>query len=171
MIYFTADTHFYHENIIKYCDRPFHTIEEMNYVMVDNWNKTVKQSDDVYILGDLAFARPEQVNDLLKSLNGRKYLIKGNHDSFLKESKFDKSLFQWIKDYYVLRNDNKKYVLFHYPIHEWDGAYHGSIHLYGHIHNTYTPDLKNAYNVGVDMCKFRPISIEEINKKGTLESK
>lgn len=170
MIYFIADTHFHHRNVISFCNRPFKDINEMNDRLVDNWNSVVKQSDDIYILGDFLYkGTPQQANELLKSLNGKKYLIKGNHEHYLKSDEFDHSLFEWVKDYHTLNYNKKKFVLFHYPILEWDGYYHGSIHLYGHVHNAqrqYFANVlgKNAINVGADLIGFTPISIEAILK-------
>lgn len=170
MIYFTADTHFSHKNVLKYEDRPFTTIEEMDSKLIENWNRRVQDSDDIYILGDLLFGNGSDAETTIKRLNGRKHLIRGNHDSFLKGS-FDKSLFVWIKDYYVLRHEKQKFVMFHYPIAVWDCKHHGAIHLYGHVHSNkdnHHPllvDLEGAYNVGVDVNNYEPISIDEVLKK------
>ena len=167
-IFFTADTHFYHKNIIKYENRPFKSIEEMNEVMIKKWNTKVKPTDSIYILGDFIFSDGATANQLVKRLNGKKYLIKGNHDSFLRDNQFDRSLLGWIKDYYLLRDNNIKYALFHYPIAVWDCKHYGSIHLYGHVHSNkdnHHPlliNLENAYNVGVDVNNYEPVSINEV---------
>lgn len=170
MIYFTSDTHFNHQNILKLCNRPFKTIEEHDKALIKNWNHVVKPKDEVYILGDLIMTRSgEKANSLLKQLNGKKYLIVGNHDTYLKDPKFDTSLFVWIKYYYELRYNHKSIILFHYPILEWDDFYGGSIHLYGHVHNTAEDYFKKtlskrAVNVGVDLTNYTPISIDEVLK-------
>lgn len=167
-IFFTADNHFCHKNIIKYENRPFNSIEEMNEVMINKWNAKVKKNDDVYILGDFIFSDGSTANTIISNLNGRKYLIRGNHDSFLKDNVFNRSLFEWIKDYYVLKQNNLKFVLFHYPIQVWDCKHHNSIHLYGHVHSNkenHHPllvELGKAYNVGVDVNDFEPISLEAV---------
>lgn len=76
MIYFIADTHFYHKNVITFCNRPFSTVEEMNQTLITNWNKTVSDTDEVYILGDFVYkGNGKQANELLQSLNGKKYLL------------------------------------------------------------------------------------------------
>lgn len=80
MIFFTADTHFGHANILKLCGRPFDTIEEMNEKMIDNWNDRVKGTDTVYIVGDMFF-RCSDAETILKRLKGKKRLVIGNHDS------------------------------------------------------------------------------------------
>ena len=71
MIYFTSDMHFGHNNIIKLCQRPFSSAEEMDNCMIENWNKLVKAKDEIYILGDIAWGEPDKY---LKQLNGKKYL-------------------------------------------------------------------------------------------------
>ena len=80
MTYFTSDQHFGHYNIIRLCDRPFKTQEEMDEVLFSKWNSKIKDNDTVYILGDLFF-RAAKVEPILKVLKGHKHLIVGNHDS------------------------------------------------------------------------------------------
>lgn len=175
MIYFTADTHFFHSNVINLNSRPFKNIEEMNYMLIRNWNSYVSDRDEIYILGDFVFrGNGADANKILNKLNGKKYLIKGNHDKFLNDTEFDHSLFEWVKDYHVLDYKKTKFVLFHYPILEWAGYFRGSIHLYGHVHTackdpTQKPRFDvlgdRAINVGVDVNNYFPISIETILKK------
>ena len=168
MIYFTADLHFGHQNIIKYCNRPFMSVQEMDDALTRNWNDVVSSRDEVYILGDLTMKAPEEAHAYLCVLNGRKYFIRGNHDKFLRGFTPYESDFVWIKDYYTLKHNGQKIVLFHYPICEWDGFFRGSIHLYGHIHNSTVSAKRTdamsglAFNVGVDCNNYRPISIEEV---------
>ena len=79
MIYFTSDLHFYHVNIIDLCERPFIDIEEMHKTMIDNWNAVVGKEDEIYIFGDFVFkGSGAQTNEILRQLNGKKYLIKGS---------------------------------------------------------------------------------------------
>lgn len=175
MIYFIADTHFFHSNIINLNNRPFKDYEQMHKTLIINWNSYISEYDDIYILGDFAYKGTGiEVTQLLKRLNGKKYLIKGNHDKYVNYDDFDISLFEWIKDYYVLDYKKTKFILFHYPILEWDGYYKGYIHLYGHVHNSNKnieqkerlKVLENkAFNVGVDVNDFFPISIESIFQK------
>ena len=80
MIYFIADTHFNHENIIKYCDRPFSNAKEMNEYIIQKWNSVVKEDDIVYHLGDVGFGTTEMLKELISRLNGTKILLRGNHD-------------------------------------------------------------------------------------------
>jgi calcineurin-like phosphoesterase family protein len=175
MIYFTADTHFYHSNIINSCERPFKDVFEMNKVMIQNWNSYVTDRDDIYILGDFIYkGKGKEANEILSKLKGRKYLITGNHDwKFLNDPVFETKYFEWVKDYYLLKLEGgMKVILFHYPLLSWDGSHHGSIHLYGHVHNSgikYSDFGKKiemlghrAINVGVDVNDFYPVSIKQI---------
>lgn len=80
MVYFTADLHLGHENIIHHCSRPFRTVEEMDRALIDAWNKRVGPEDTVYILGDLMFSCKDPAG-YLRQLAGKKHLILGNHDA------------------------------------------------------------------------------------------
>jgi len=167
MIYFTADQHFGHANVIKHCNRPFETVDEMDATLIRNWNDTVGINDEIYILGDLTMKSAADAHKYLSALNGRKYLIVGNHDRFLNRIDVFENHFEWVKDYFVLRQDGRMFVLFHYPIAEWNGYFRRSIHLYGHIHNSEASSVRMdnaalAFNVGVDCTDFRPVSIAEI---------
>ncbi|MCL2110841.1 MAG: hydrolase [Clostridiales bacterium] len=177
-IYFTADLHFGHENAIRHSRRPFESIEEMDAALIQNWNETVSADDEVYILGDFTLKPAEIAHNYLSMLNGRKYYIRGNHDRFLKRIDMYGDHFEWVKDYHVLRHEGRMFVLFHYPIAEWDGYFRGSIHLHGHVHNGTPGPLGRlhvphgsekhfavgelAYDIGVDAMGFRPVSIDEI---------
>lgn len=170
MIYFLSDTHFFHEKIISVAKRPFSSLEEMHETIIYNYLNVVTPQDDVYFLGDFAFRYDsvDEVNNILKRLPGKKYLITGNHDlDLLKEPNFDKSSFVWIKGYYELRYKKRKFVLFHYPIADWNGRFRGSIHIYGHIHNQILPygGDKRSINVSVESIGYKPISIETILEK------
>ena len=168
MIYFTADLHFGHENIIRHCNRPFSSAAEMDETLTRNWNNVVTPEDEVYILGDFTLRPAVEAHGYLTQLNGRKHFIRGNHDKFLKNYEQYENDFEWVKDYHVLFVGKRRFVLFHFPILEWDQYYRGAIHLYGHVHNSQAPaklmeKLKgSAFNVGVDVNGFQPVSMEEI---------
>ena len=168
MIYVTADTHYYHTNIIRHCNRPFLNVEEMNNTMIKNHNKIVKKLDEIIFLGDFCFyLNPAQVSELCSRLNGKKYLITGNHDkNWLKKyRKSDFNDFIWIKDYHVLKYNGQFYVLSHYPMLNWEGRCHGSTQLYGHIHNNPIEYVvENSYNVGVDVNNFTPMLLNNIGR-------
>ena len=79
-VFFTSDTHFYHGNIIRFCNRPFKDVETMNETIISNWNNTVGQDDIVFHLGDFCLGGSAEWTRILNRLNGRIYLIMGNHD-------------------------------------------------------------------------------------------
>lgn len=168
MIYFTADLHFYHRNIISATNRPFSNEDEMNRVLIQNWNNKVSSDDDIYILGDFTMKGPELATSLLYGLKGKKHLIRGNHDSFVDKASFDRSLFVSVQDYMEIVCFNTLFVLSHYPMVEWNGYYKDSIMLHGHQHNHAdynTANRKNGlrrYDVGVDANQMTPVSAEEI---------
>ena len=171
MIFVTSDLHLGHSNIIKLNGRPFENVDEMNRVLIQNWNAVVGRNDEVYVLGDLIYkASITDANAWLKKLNGVKYLIKGNHDKYLNQPEFNQDAFRWVKDYFVLPYKDAKFVLFHYPIQEWDGYFRKTAHLYGHVHTNLVrgQDIiseSRAINVGVDVNEFMPVSIEALYKR------
>ncbi|MCD7839527.1 MAG: hypothetical protein LUG46_02730 [Erysipelotrichaceae bacterium] len=167
MIYFTSDLHLGHQSVINMCQRPFDNIDEMNKTIIHNWNDTVTNNDTVYILGDLSYRiKNDEANSLIKKLKGKKILIIGNHDN--KYGMYDESLFEEICYYKELKYNHIKFILFHYPIEDWNGMYSGSVHLHGHSHNKSEYNLLmkekglRRYDVGVDANEFKPISLEDI---------
>jgi len=162
-IYFSSDHHFYHHNIIKYCNRPFHNVDEMNSAMITKWNEVVKPNDFVYYLGDFAFAKPEQMQAIFSSLNGTKILAGiGNHDNGAVKrlswssppTKFANLLFKeewhYLSHYptdIISEADTKKFKHKYY--------FHGHCHGTGGIH-------KNKIDVGVDCWGYSPIIIEQL---------
>lgn len=173
MKYYTSDLHFGHRRIIEYENRPFNSVEEMDDYLIYKWNSKVKNGDEVYILGDFGFIKGVGANDILSRLNGRKYLVKGNHDHyFLNDKAFDHSKFVWVKDYATVKDKDYTICMFHYPIAVWDRQHHGSLHFYGHVHSNkdgHHPLLldlgENAFNVGCDIHNYEPMSLAEILSK------
>ena len=166
MIYFTSDLHFGHRNMAL--KRHFSSAEEMDAVLTENWNRCVRSDDEIYILGDFTMQGAAFAMEKLHRLNGRKYLVRGNHDIFADKTAFDRSLLKWIKDYHSLSYQKQRFVLMHYPIEEWDGFFRGTIHLHGHQHNgpeQNAENLRNSlrrYDVGVDANGMTPVSMERI---------
>ena len=144
MRYYIADLHFFPAALNDRMDhRGFGSMEEMNEYMIMKWNKKVKRNDEVFIIGDLSWGTAEETNALLKRLNGKLYLIQGNHDIFLSKRKMDLTLFQWVKSYEEVSDNNRKVVLCHYPIICYNGQYRldkdgnpKTYMLYGHVHDT-----------------------------------
>ena len=165
-LFVTSDTHFDHENIIRLCERPFASKEEMNETIIERWNERVGPRDEVWHLGDFAFKGEHQ--KFFDRLNGRKHLIIGNHD----DPKVFEAGWVTVDEYRYLRHEGERFVLFHYPILEWDGFWKGVIHLHGHQHNRDSAlRSERRIDVGVDANGFRPWAIEELLQltKGTTE--
>ena len=124
MRYYIADCHFFHENLNTQMDRRgFPDAAAMNDYMIRQWNRKVRDKDEVVILGDFSLGTAEQTNQLLEELNGRKYLILGNHDGVVTRRKFRTELFEWIRPYEELHDQKRKVILSHYPILCYNGQY------------------------------------------------
>lgn len=174
-IWFTSDTHFDHANIIRYCNRPFSNVDEMNETIIKNWNSLVKPDDDIYHLGDFSMSKDwSKWFYFLSRLNGNIYLIRGNHDNKkvldILETKTTNLV--WVKDYFEfsIANpfDKNKIVIImmHYAMRVWNRSHHGSFHLYGHSHGGLTEDsIARSMDIGVDTNNFKPYSLEEIYKR------
>lgn len=167
MNFFTADLHFGHANIIKYCQRPFTSVEEMDRTLIANWNAKVGADDDVWILGDFTMRSAEHAKGYLRQLAGRKHLILGNHDNFATNAN-GAALLTEVVPYKELKLEHgQQAVLCHYPMLFWNNSRHGALMLYGHIHNgaysnAVTDLIYNALNVGVDCCDYAPLSEHEV---------
>lgn len=175
MDYFISDLHLGHENIIKLCNRPFSSVEEMDEALISAWNKKVKKkADTVYIVGDLVWEKAEPLK-YIQRLNGKKVLVVGNHDNkWLVKNDYAK-FFDKITPYLEIKSNNVDVTLCHYPMLEWKNSRKiGSKKLgylvHGHIHNRYCDDYKtlfmmpHALNAGADVNGFEPVSFEELIK-------
>lgn len=163
MIYFTSDTHFGHENIIRFCKRPFVDAQQMDEVMIANWNAVVSEKDEVYHLGDFSFRSAKAAPTILDRLKGRIHLIHGNHDSnqIKKLPRFLTS-----QPYAEIKVDGENVVLCHYALRTWNKAHYGAYHLYGHSHGG-LPGIGRSLDVGVDVWGFRPVTLAEIKERLT----
>ena len=159
--YFIADMHFGHNKIIQMCNRPFVDANDMGEKLIENWNRKVTNEDTVYVLGDFCFRTSKQdAIKILKQLNGKKILIKGNHDKYAGQRDFDEC-FEKVCDYLQLTEDKQQIILSHYPIIDYAGMYYGAKMIYGHIHNNYVPH-KNMYCVSVECINYEPVTLDEI---------
>ena len=135
----------------------------MNEKMIENWNSVVKPGDDVYELGDFAFATEDQILNILNRLNGNIHHIFGNHDKQIKKSQKIRDKFVWCRDYYELNVDGQMICMMHYPLGEWNKCHRGAWHLHGHTHGNYTaPKPCKIMDVGVPCINYTPIAFEEI---------
>ena len=174
-IFFTSDLHFGHKNIIRFDNRPFTSIEEMDTALIQNWNRKVKENDLVYILGDISWYNDEKTASIFNQLKGRKILIRGNHDYIGPKTN---KCFEKITDYYEIRIGQNLVVLCHYPIVFFNRHHYGAYMFYGHVHNSHEwqmtenykyelekLDIKcNMYNVGCMVQNYEPVTFEEITK-------
>lgn len=166
-IYFTSDLHFGHTNIIKYSNRPFTSVHEMDEGLIENWNKTVNSNDVIWLIGDIFFSNAERAKEILLRLKGKKRLILGNHDKVIRNNKSVQDLFDKIyPDLHQEYINGDLVVMCHYPLLTWNKAHHGSFMLHGHCHNTIPYDPKyRRLDVGVDAQNYAPISFDEIKSK------
>jgi calcineurin-like phosphoesterase family protein len=186
VLYFTSDHHFWHTNIIRYCNRPFGSVEEMNEVLIQKWNDLVGPEDEVYYLGDFSVAaRPVEV--YTTRLNGIKFLIPGNHDfchSYHKRSRTPEHHARWIQQYQdwgwtvlpeqmlLMIPDLGEVKLCHLPYNmnfegdkyaKWRPHDDGHWLLCGHVHDKWIT-MHKMINVGVDAWNLQPISVIEITE-------
>jgi calcineurin-like phosphoesterase family protein len=183
-VWFTADTHFGHGNIIKYCRRPFMSPEEFAAVREDPRGKlrlsdaTVKRHDDalleaintrvavddmLWVVGDFCWGglvEARHYRDRIRCANV--FLVWGNHDRYEIAPAFSDTMEQG-----MIRVEGQEIWLNHYPMRSWNKAFHGSWHLYGHVHGRLQREdaAKPATlvkDVGVDACDYRPWSFEEL---------
>lgn len=161
MIYFTSDTHFGHDNIIRLANRPFSSVEEMNETLIARWNMVVKPGDQVYHLGDFALKiSAAAALKILDRLNGAIHFIAGNHDDVAYSLRHE---FESYRAYHELKVGEQKIVLFHYPIRSWNGIFKGSWQLYGHVHGL-LPGFGKSMDVGGDVHNFNPLSFDEVEE-------
>jgi calcineurin-like phosphoesterase family protein len=155
MTWLTADEHFGHTNIIKFCNRPFSTIEEMNEAIIARHNEVVGIYDTVWHLGDFAW---HNANQYLKRLNGKHHLIFGNHDKKHIKREFD--FFSSAQDVHKLKWMGVSIWLSHYAHLRWPSAHHGTLHAFGHSHGQCL-GIGRSKDVGVDTNNFYPYPIDD----------
>ena len=177
MIYFTSDPHFGHAGVIKYVNRPFKDVEEMNQTLIKRWNERVQPEDTIYVLGDMALCSFKEFEPIAKQLNGRKILIRGNHDSY-SESQYNRLGFQVFHEV-KLKLAGRMVRLSHYPyalpwykrlfafkselrfMEKRPPEIKGEHLMHGHVHQKYKM-VDNRIHVGVDAWNFYPASQNEI---------
>ncbi len=175
-VWFTSDHHFGHSNIIKYCNRPFNSVEEMDTQLIELWNSVVGASDTVYHLGDFTFHGIQHFTDYIAKLNGQIKILPGSHDlrwiaGFKQNCKSYSGhrvviLPPLISLKFPLNNSCRPQiiVLCHYAMRVWDRSHHGSWHLYGHSHGK-LPGQGLSFDVGVDCNELKPISLEQVAER------
>lgn len=164
-VYFTSDTHFNHKNIIELSQRwrqGWGTVEEMNEGMIERWNKVVKPDDLVYHLGDVVMGQRHKAGEVLSRLNGKIFLVQGNHDTELPRERFEKRV-----DFAEVFVNQQRISLCHFSLRVWNKKSHGAWALFGHSHGGLEPWGKSV-DVGVDstwitgVAEYRPFHFDEI---------
>lgn len=168
MIYYISDLHFGHANVIQFDHRPFDNVDQMDKRLIELWNEKVCQEDAVYIAGDFANRNSRAAQWYLERLNGRKYLVLGNHDEALLKNRRAMDLFEDVDKMMYVVDEGRHICICHFPICEWKGYRKGYFHIYGHLHNrrndTYQimRTRKRAYNAGCMLNHYTPVSLEEL---------
>lgn len=157
-IFFIADLHLGHQNIISYCNRPFESVEQMNEGLIRKWNQEVGQSDTVFFLGDFGFGSNEQIVEWGRRLKGNKTIILGNHDTKSPDV-YHEAGFKFISKHPILWNE--RYILSHEPLNlEEDNPY---FNIHGHIHNNSVYNSNKNFCVSVECINYKPIRYELIH--------
>lgn len=171
MDYATSDLHLSHANVIRFDNRPFKDVTEMNEALVRNWNEVVRDEDNIYCIGDFSFGGAEETEKYLRRLNGHKHLILGNHDmdaNYNIKPKLEQVFKKYFETIAHLKSVTYKGYMFdmcHYPIEEWHWQHKGKIMLHGHSHNTAQYNAKQQYrryDVGVRANNYYPVSLDQI---------
>jgi calcineurin-like phosphoesterase family protein len=162
-LWFTGDLHYGHDNIIRYCDRPFKDSKEMNEVLINNWNSVVGKEDLIWVLGDFSLSRDQiTINRILEKLNGYKNLIIGNHDS---KACINSNHWDWVGNLTDIVWQKQNIVLCHYAMRVWNQSHRGSWMLYGHSHSALPEENVLSFDVGIDAWNYTPVSFDQIKRK------
>lgn len=180
-LFFTSDTHLNHDNIRHLTNRPYESVGAMNNAIVANWNSVVTPESTVIHLGDVGMGGdPLVIQELLNRLNGKIFLVAGNHDTMIKKTPFLRERFtgfripldKWDHPIYeiTVKTDTGKrnIVLSHFPLYSWHHMHRGTWHLHGHCHGNI--DAENSkttrFDVGIDnkLSGFKPFSFDQLEK-------
>jgi calcineurin-like phosphoesterase family protein len=160
MLWFTADLHLGHTNIIKYCNRPFSSVGAMDEELISRWNSQVDIGDTVYNIGDFCFGDPQKY---IKRLIGKIYFLRGSHDKNMQGHLLANDIITIspLNDEY---GNPRKIVMGHYAMRSWPLSHYASYHLFGHHHGKLEP-YGLSFDVGVDTNDFYPYSLEDVEHK------
>ena len=175
-VFFTSDTHFGHSNIIKYCNRSFNNVDEMDEALINNWNAKVPKDGIVYHLGDFAWGSINYWEKIREQLNGEIILIYGNHDEKYLNNKLMYKLFKEVTPQKKIWINKIPIYMNHYPFLCFGGSYKGlgaTWQLFGHVHSNPRSEegldhkrlvncFPTQYDVGVDNNNFTPVSFDEL---------
>lgn len=159
-LWVTSDLHLGHENVIKFNDRPFTSIDEMDATLISNWNSVVKPDDTVLLLGDLFLGNPNRIKSIMLELNGIVHLARGNHDKKWLRQKGLASYFASvctlaeIRVFDKMTEKEQPITLCHYALRSWNQSHYGAWNLHGHSHGS-LPPIGKQMDVSVDACAQR----------------
>lgn len=162
MIFYTADLHFHYAPLLS--SRPFETVEQMDAVLIENWNATVTPADTVYVVGDVGYNCGLVPLDALGKLCGHKHLIRGNHDTGFRDAERLYECFESVTDFWELDDGEVHVMLCHYPILYRKRGYmiHGHLHQRRGEEYEILKGLPRVLNAGVDIHAYRPVSLMEL---------
>lgn len=160
--FFIADTHFGHDAIISYENRPFKNVDEMTNTLIDNWNNVVCDEDIVFLLGDFSAYEKEMNISICQKLNGRKILVMGNHDTENEKYYYDCG-FESVSSYPIIYQNF--WILSHEPMYVNTNMPYANI--FGHVHGNplYTDYSKQSFCVSAERIKYTPIEFGEMKRK------
>jgi len=164
-VFFSGDPHYSHTNVLKYSDRNFSNVHEMNKELTQAWNKIVGPKDNVWMLGDLTMDK-RKVPEILDRLNGRIHYVYGNHDKKSRGIIAAHPKVVWTGDLAFPTFNKTPFTLSHYAMRVWSASHYGAISLFSHSHGT-LPPVERSMDVGVDVAfrllgEYRPFSLEEV---------
>jgi calcineurin-like phosphoesterase family protein len=170
--FFTADHHFGHANIIKYSNRPFDTVQQMDAELIRRWNSVVSHGDMVYYVGDFTLRSWRESLDFIRQLNGSIYFMPGSHDKWMTDRSTPYLALpphiRFLPALHVLSYSSEapSITLCHYAMRSWDRSHYASWHLFGHHHGS-LPAHGLSFDIGVDCWDFYPVSYKQVSEKMT----
>ena len=174
MIYYIADLHFGHSNVIKFDNRPFSEVSEMDRVLIERWNDRVQEEDTVYIVGDLCHRSEHTADWYLKRLTGHKILILGNHDHPISDNPEALRYLEDVESMMTIMDGKNQIQLCHFPIEDWSAYTKHGYHVYGHLHNRRNEVFEvmkkkeHALNAGCMINDYTPVSFVELVRNNEI---
>ena len=174
MIYYISDLHIGHKNAIRFDERPFSGIDEMECEIIRRWNEKVSSDDDVYILGDVFYRFKGDRTGFLKKLGGRLHLIVGNHDFEILKDEAALGCFDSVDKLRQIVDNGRRVVMCHYPIISWNMKHFGAYHVYGHVHSKVNEETlfmmkqERAFNAGCMINNYEPCTLDELERNNRL---
>lgn len=171
---YTSDLHFGHKNVIRFDQRPFADVEEMDACLIRCWNARVQPDDMVYIVGDICYHSQKGPEWYLKQLKGHKILVLGSHDGPILENLEAQRCLEGIERLMHVKDGGHNLCLCHFPIAEWNGFFRNTWHIYGHIHNRKAETYEimktrpRALNAGCMINHYAPASFHELVKNNEI---